>query len=194
MIVTINGSDGSGKSKIIGSLLEIKELDAIHYHSRPGNIVPKKGSTIIDQYIDRPDDVPKRQLVLQITKILLFLVEFQILAIWHIIFNKKKLIILERSLLDLYVHPTRYGIDLWLVEKFRFLLVDWYSDLNILLTGDPKTMASRKQELVSSKIKFLNGRYEFELTRSTKRLVIVNTTNEPPSSSLKKIISCIQKL
>ena len=114
--------------------------------------------------------------------------------IWHIIFNKKKLIILERSLLDLYVHPTRYGIDLWLVEKFRFLLVDWYSDLNILLTGDPKTMASRKQELVSSKIKFLNGRYEFELTRSTKRLVIVNTTNEPPSSSLKKIISCIQKL
>ena len=79
MIVTINGSDGSGKSKIIGSLLEIKELDAIHYHSRPGNIVPKKGSTIIDQYIDRPDDVPKRQLVLQITKILLFLVEFQIL-------------------------------------------------------------------------------------------------------------------
>ena len=99
----------------------------------------------MNRYVDCPENAPKRNFLLQTMKVALFIIEFNLVALSHKMLKRKKLVILERSLVDLYVHPERYGINFWLIEKFRPLLIDWYADLNILLTGDAHLIEKRKK-------------------------------------------------
>lgn len=194
MIVTINGADGSGKSTILEVLAEAIEGEYTHYHSRPGNISPKNNLKKMKQYVDRPGEVPKRGISLQLAKIFLFLLEFQTFAIWHKITPRRKLVILERSLVDLYVHPARYGLETWLVDRLRPLLVDWYSDLNICLTGDAQTMAARKHELQATVIDALNKRYQEATERAGGKLLLIDTTRESIEVSRVRMLARLNEL
>lgn len=193
MIVTINGADGSGKGTILNALTGPIYGECSRIHSRPGIILPKANIEIRKRYLDRPEEVPKRQMFLQVAKVALFILEFQIFVIWHKITAPGKLLVLERSLVDLYVHPARYGLEAWIVDRLRLLLVDWYADLNICLTGDPETIAARKQELRATEIDRLNARYREATGRSIRKLLLIDTTLESVEESRKRIIARINE-
>ena len=194
MIATVNGPDGSGKSQIINSLSIPKKLIVLHHHSRPGNIIPKRNSKKTNRFVNCPEKVSKRNFFLQVTKLALFLIEFHLFAIFHKFLKRKKLVILERSLIDLYVHPARYGIDCWLVEKFRIFFTEWYSDLNVLLTGDVYIIEKRKEELKASKIIKLHDRYFSQLNRAPEKLLMINTTSNSVPESVDQIFVRLKKL
>ena len=194
MIITINGADGSGKSTILKSLAEITDGDFTHRHSRPGNVLPKHNTEKSNRYVACPDLLPKYKMHLQLVKIGLFIMEFQTFALWHKILPRHKIAIFERSLVDLYVHPARYGLDTWVVERLRPLLVDWYADLNICLIGDANMMAKRKQELVVADIIHLNNRYQAALEPTAKKRMVIDTTCETVSQSRDKIIAHLKNI
>lgn len=194
MIVTINGADGSGKSTILKAMTGVIECGYTLSHSRPGNILPKTDTEKQNRYVDRPGEVPKRRLYLQMAKIVLFILEFQTFAIWHKITARRKLVILERSLVDLYVHPDRYGLETWLVDRLRPVLVDWYADLNICLKGDSETMAARKQELEATEIARLNARYQEATGRPRHKQLLVDTTREAVNESRGRLIERLNEL
>ena len=102
--------------------------------------------------------------------------------------------ILERSLVDLYVHPARYGLETWLVDRLRPVLVDWYADLNICLTGDPEKMAARKQELQATEIARLNERYQEATGRSSRKQLLIDTTRESIDVSRERMIARLNEL
>lgn len=194
MIVTINGADGSGKSTILNAMTGAIQGEHTQKHSRPGNISPKTNTEKQNRYVDRPGAVPKRRVSLQLAKIVLFMLEFQTFAIWHKITARRKLVILERSLVDLYVHPARYGLETWLVDRLRPVLVDWYADLNICLTGDPEKMAARKQELQATEIARLNERYQEATGRSSRKQLLIDTTRESIDVSRERMIARLNEL
>ncbi|MBF9050471.1 hypothetical protein GTA62_15595 [Roseobacter sp. HKCCD9010] len=194
MIITLNGADGSGKSTIINAVAEVTDNRFVHFHSRPGNLAPKSNTEKQRRYVDRPGEVPKRKVYLQVAKIGLFLAEFYSFAIWHKLMAGPTVVILERSLADVYVHPDRYGLDHWLVERLRGLLRDWYADLNIVLTGDAETMANRKQELPASEIDALNRRYAAALARAKEKVLTIDTTRDSVNQSQARIASRIGQI
>lgn len=194
MIVTINGVDGSGKSTIINSLAQKYQDNFTQYHSRPGIFLPKNNLEKLNKYVHHPDKIPKRGVFLQILKIILFIIEFNIVGIWYKITSRKKLIILERSLVDLCIHPSRYGLDNWITERFKYFLFDWYSNLNICLTGDAYIIANRKPELQISKILYLNNHYEAVLSLAPNLFFLINTTNETISLTKERMIKRIENL
>ncbi len=194
MIVTINGVDGSGKSTILEAIRESTKVELCHYHSRPGLVIPKNNAKKYNKYVDRPNEVPKRRRHMQLAKLALFLFEFQLLAIWHRITFQQKLVILERSLIDLYVHPARYGLESGLVERTQTLLMEWYVDLNICLTGDPRTIADRKQELDEPEISDLNNRYLEILCRSKEKLLVIDTTTESVAHAAERMNERLRKM
>lgn len=194
MIVTINGADGSGKSTILNALTGALKGEYTQKHSRPGNILPKTNTEKQNRYVERPGEVPKRRVSLQLAKIVLFMLEFQTFAIWHKITAQRKLVILERSLVDLYVHPARYGLETWLVDRLRPVLVDWYADLNICLTGDSETMAARKPELQATEIAFLNARYQEATARLSRKQLLIDTTRESIAESRERMFARLNEV
>ena len=194
MIVTLNGADGSGKSSILDAITRATQGEITHYHSRPGNIVPKKSADKQIRYVDCPSQVPKRRVALQWAKIVLFVFEFQAFAIWHKLTARRRLVILERSLIDLYVHPDRYGLENRHTRSILVFLTEWYCDLNILLIGDAQRMADRKPELKASEIATLNYRYRAVLGRKTNRLLVIDTTAETMTQSRDRVTSRLAKL
>lgn len=194
MIITINGADGSGKSTIINAISESTNGEFTHYHSRPGNVLPKGNDAKQQKYVNTPSAVPKRRLCLQFAKIGLFLLEFHFLVLCHKLFSRKKLIVLERSLADLYVHPERYGLDNRFVDSIQGCLFDWYSDLNICLVGEPSVVANRKRELQASEISSLNERYLHILGKKMDRRLVIDTTNTSVPNSTKKLIERLRIL
>ena len=194
MIVTVNGGDGSGKSSVLNAMTGVLQCKYIHTHSRPGNILPKVNKEKQSLYVDRPGEVPKRRVSLQLAKIVLFVLEFQTFAIWHKITSRRKLVILERSLVDLYVHPARYGLETWLVDRLRPVLVDWYADLNICLKGDSEAMAARKQELQATEITRLNLLYQEATGRSNRKQLLIDTTSESIDESRERMIARLNEL
>lgn len=194
MIITINGVDGSGKSSVIYKLRQRITRPISHQHSRPSLILRRRNTARATAYIDRPGQVPQRNYLLQVIKIFLFVVEFNIFAVWHKLVSKSRLVILERSLIDLKIHPERYGLSRNLANHFSPLLTEWYTDIDFRLIGDSQVIAARKSDLSYGEIAALNAEYSHKINGGRGLTCIVDTTSQSEEESSDKMADQIRDL
>lgn len=130
--------------------------------------------------------------MLQVIKIFLFAVEFNIFALWHKLASKNRLVILERSLIDLKIHPERYGLSHSLANLFSPLLTEWYADIDFRLIGDPQMIAARKSDLSFDEIMALNAEYSRKINGDWGLTCIVDTTSQSAEESSDKMADQIR--
>jgi thymidylate kinase len=189
MIITINGPDGSGKGTILDLLIEKVGKPVKHIHSRPGNLL-KKPETI-SKFVEEPGSVPAKPKLAQFAKLGLFLAEFHSFGLLQKLSAGGTLVILERSLADLTVHPQRYGLSGSVSRLASVLASEWYADLNILLSGDAAQIAQRKEELQASEIQALSDRYLAQLGKAKEKLLVLDTTSGGPAAMVDAILARI---
>jgi len=159
LVISIMGSDGSGKSSVISMLSTLvktlyPEGKFIKFHWRPG-VLPQlrtlfgKSKLESEFVISNPHSPRKRSRIISFFRWLYYTLDYFIGYYLKIFPMKIKTtaVVMDRYYLDIIVDPIRYGFNLhqWLLKLPLKLIPK--PDLTIYLDNEPEELYKRKQEL-----------------------------------------------
>lgn len=201
IIISLSGPDGVGKSTTLNllknSLTGYKEI--IIRNWRPGllkslhSLAGKQPSVV---HTDTGLIIPRREAGrFQIIRCVYYWIDF---VLGYIIKEKKeienyKLICYDRSYLDVFVDPVRFGLSDSKVSRFLFKRVPKH-DLSILLYDHPKKIFQRKPELPLDVIRKQIASYS-NLIKENLINVIIKTDSPPTDivNRLKELITYVDE-
>ena len=153
LFIVFLGSDGSGKSTIIGQMQ--RDLAALFRRTNVYHLRPRFGRKVTDEVpISRPHGQTPRSSLFSLLKLLLYLTDYllgYIFVIWPRTI-RSTLILFDRYFFDALIDPKRlrYGGPEWFVRLLAKCIP--LPDLVIYLDAPTAVLLSRKQELTPSEI------------------------------------------
>ncbi len=158
-VITILGTDGSGKSAIYQGIYEHLE-DAFHNklyyrHLRPhflpdiANLFGRRKENAQSDVCASPHAVKSSGFMMSLVRLLYYLQDYiwgSILKIWPKISTQASVFVMDRYYYDYYIDQTRSKINLplWIIRFFDLFVPS--PDIIICLGGEPEKIFERKPE------------------------------------------------
>lgn len=168
MKIAVLGIDGVGKSTVIDKLKNNFNNKSTHFHFMPQKHKVKKLKT------DNFDDVKSYNLLVSHIKIIYVIIKFSFLWFFNVFLKKNDIIIFDRVIFDLAIHPERYLIHkktfgLNCLFTFRFLF-----DHIMILHCDENVIYSRCKENSLESIVEIQNKYLLSSKRYNFNLIDTN--------------------
>lgn len=186
--MTLDGIDGSGKSTQLALIMQHRN-DVVHFHGRPQRIVKKRKASAAQ--IANPMARPRHGWIASLTISALIVVEYWIAALHNIFLAPEKLVIFERSFVDVRLSPERYGLSPRLAKLVFACAPHKLIDRHIILVAPADVLLARKQELLPKTIETIMVEIE-HFAAANPRCHILNTATNTVEEVQTKLISLIK--
>ncbi len=205
-MITILGTDGSGKSAIYHGIYEHLE-NAFHKklyycHLRP-HLLPdiavlfgKRDRSEIREVCENPHAGKSSGFIMSIVRLMYYLQDYMwgyLLKIWPFISTQSAVFVMDRYYYDYYIDQTRSKINLpyWVIRLFDFFVPA--PDIILCLGGEPEKIFERKPETSLEEVK----RQTVELKKFCEQrsnAFWVDTTENDLDTSIRLTLDGIAKL
>jgi hypothetical protein len=204
--VAICGPDGSGKSTVVEQLTEDLDLNDIpwrHVHVRPYRLDSAIQRTRSLRSVDasRPRDPHSlRQYGAMPAAIKALIMTLDALTLWidRLIMRRRAgVLIIERSIVDMFIDPTRYGLSRLPSRILRWLsCTSLVADVLVVCHCDPNLVFARKGETNIESIASQYSRWERveKYCGLPSRIVRIDTSRPVQGISVGLIFRMCQEL
>jgi hypothetical protein len=189
-VVLLVGPDGAGKTTVLEALQEQLGRPVARAHSRPGLIAGREGdgAPVTDPHAQRP-----RGHLASLVKLAVVLID-TVLGSWirWRRLGRDQLLIVERGWYDLAVDPQRYRLPRSfspLVDVLGRLVPR--ADAVVVLTGEPAAFHARKPEIGVPEVERQLAAWRRYAPRAGRRVFEVDTVDQPPAASARRILAAI---